>query len=111
MGGDGLGIPRTRDAARYLRRRHLRAGPGADLPVVAVMNTVLDLDEMNVRDVNRALRGLCDGARAQVSNARGHHNIAVGLNAAIEVRVDGPGGYYVGGLGKNASITVNGPVG
>jgi glutamate synthase domain-containing protein 3 len=79
--------------------------------VVAVMPTQLDLADLSLREVNRALRALPDGAHARVSNPRGQHNIAVALDAAIEVTVDGPGGYYLGGLGKHASITVNGPVG
>jgi methylamine---glutamate N-methyltransferase subunit B len=79
--------------------------------VVAMTTAVLDLAELNVREVNRALRALPAGARALVSNPRGRHNIAVGLNAGIGVRIEGPGGYYIGGLGKYAAIDVAGPVG
>ncbi|MEO3783822.1 hypothetical protein ABGB12_10850 [Actinocorallia sp. B10E7] len=64
-----------------------------------------------VREINRALRALPDGAAATVADPRGRHNLAVGLDAEVKVTIDGPAGYYIGGLGKKADITVNGPVG
>jgi glutamate synthase domain-containing protein 3 len=79
--------------------------------MVAMTPTLLDLTEVPLREANRALRALPAGAHALVSNPRGQHNIAVGLDTAITVTIDGPGGYYVGGLGKHAAIEVNGPVG
>ncbi len=72
---------------------------------------VFDLAAASVRDVNAALRKLPPGAHASLLSARGQHNLAVGLDAAITVDIDGPAGYYVGGLGKHAAITVRGPVG
>lgn len=79
--------------------------------MAAVTDTVLDLTMSSVREVNRALRALPNGARARLRNPRGRHNLAVGIDGAIEVLIDGPAGYYVGGLGKHASITVDGPAG
>jgi glutamate synthase domain-containing protein 3 len=67
--------------------------------------------EGEVRDVNRALRALPPGASALVKDPRGRHNIAVGLELPIQVTIDGPAGYYTGGLGRQADITVNGPAG
>lgn len=73
--------------------------------------TVLDLAELSVRDVNKTLRSLPPGASVRLLSARGQHNLAVGLDAALEIEIDGPAGYYVGGLGKFAHIRVNGPAG
>ncbi|MCD0449991.1 hypothetical protein LO762_12425 [Actinocorallia sp. API 0066] len=64
-----------------------------------------------VRAINRALRALPDGASALVADPRGRHNLAVGLDADVRITLDGPAGYYTGGLGKRADLTVNGPVG
>ncbi|GGL09614.1 protein glxC [Sphaerisporangium melleum] len=74
--------------------------------------TVLTLDAgaLTTREINRSLQSL-PGGRALVSNPAGRHNLAVGLAAAIQVEIDGPAGFYAGGLGKEARITVNGPAG
>lgn len=72
---------------------------------------VLDRDNLTLREVNRALRGLPPGGRARVVNPRGRHNLAVGLDAGVAVDIDGAAGYYVGGLGKHATVTVHGRAG
>jgi methylamine---glutamate N-methyltransferase subunit B len=71
----------------------------------------LDLAEVPLREANDALRALPDGARAELLNPAGRHNLAVGLTTACEVTIAGPAGYYCGGLGERASITVDGPAG
>ena len=68
----------------------------------------LDLAELSVRDVNSALRRLPAGSSVRLLSARGQHNLAVGLDALLTVSIEGPAGYYVGGLGKFADITVEG---
>jgi glutamate synthase domain-containing protein 3 len=72
---------------------------------------VLDLAELSVRDANRVLRGLPAGARVRLLNPRGRHNLAVGLQHAVEVAIEGPAGYYTGGLGAEADVVVHGPAG
>jgi glutamate synthase domain-containing protein 3 len=87
--------------------------------VVAVMGAamseapalVLDLAELSVREVNAALRDVAPGASVRLLSARGQHNLAVGLDADISVDIEGPAGYYAGGLGKQARVTVHGPAG
>lgn len=71
----------------------------------------LDVGELGVREVNRRLRRLPDGARARVSDPKGRHNLAVGLTRAIDVTIEGPAGYYCGGLGEAATVTVQGMTG
>ncbi len=81
--------------------------------MVTVTDTQLEFDlaASSVREVNRELRKLPAGSCARILSARGEHNLAVGLDAPIDVEIEGPSGYYVGGLGKAASITVRGSVG
>jgi glutamate synthase domain-containing protein 3 len=76
----------------------------------------LNCDDLGTRAVNRALRALPDGGRAQLLHPRGRHNLAVGLSARISVAIEGNAGYFVGGLGGNRDgsgpdIVVNGFVG
>ncbi|WP_101833128.1 glutamate synthase [Frankia canadensis] len=66
---------------------------------------------MSTREANAALRSLPDGARARLDNPAGRHNLAVGLTRAVHVRIAGPAGYYVGGLGAAAEVDVDGPAG
>ena len=48
----------------------------------------LDLAATSVREVNRALRALPAGSSVRLRSARGQHNLAVGLDAAIDVDID-----------------------
>jgi len=87
------------------------AGAGGTAGNETGETVALDLAEIPLREANRVLRALPDGARARVVNPDGRHNIAVGLTGAVHVEIDGPAGYYVGGMGRNADIVVNGTVG
>lgn len=71
----------------------------------------LDCAEIGARGVNAVLRVLPDGAVAYVRNPAGAHNLAVGLTRAMTVHVDGPSGYYLGGLGARASVRARGYAG
>ena len=71
----------------------------------------LDVHEMGVTEVNRALRALPDGASATLTQIRGAHNLAVGLTNKIHITVEGSTGYYLGGLCDGPDITVNGSPG
>ena len=84
-----------------------RAGGQDDLPATEV---TLDAASMSTREINRSLRALPCG-KAVVVNPAGRHNLAVGLDAPLLVEIDGPAGFYAGGLGKRSCVTVNGPAG
>ncbi len=73
----------------------------------------VDLAEVSVRDLNDQLHHLEPDSPSdwQVLNPRGQHAIAVGLKDPITVTVDGPVGYYCGGMNKDADITINGHCG
>jgi formylmethanofuran dehydrogenase subunit C len=76
-----------------------------------VVAVELDVPALGARGVNAALRELPPGSSAVLRSPGGAHNLAVGLDAELNVLVDGPAGYYTGGLGKLAQITVAGPTG
>jgi glutamate synthase domain-containing protein 3 len=84
-----------------------RAGRQAELPDAGV---TLDASRMSTREINRSLQALPYG-RAVVTNPAGRHSLAVGLDAPVQVEIDGPVGCYPGGLGKQARVSVNGPAG
>ena len=79
----------------------------ADIPVV-------DLGTSTVRELNTALHApdVADTTpRWRVTHPDGKHSIAVGLDAGIEVEIDGHVGYYCAGMNKSATVTVNGNAG
>jgi glutamate synthase domain-containing protein 3 len=71
----------------------------------------LDLAVTPLREVNRFLHAQTAAARVKILNADGAHSIAAGLDAPLEVEVDGHAGYYLGGMNKHANITVHGNAG
>jgi glutamate synthase domain-containing protein 3 len=74
-------------------------------------DVVLDAAELGVRELNARLRALGEGAVAAVVNPAGQHNLAVALDVAATVVVEGPAGYYAGALGRRADVVVRGRVG
>ncbi|MFN3987678.1 MAG: protein glxC [Rhodocyclaceae bacterium] len=73
-----------------------------------------DLAHTPLREVNRFLHGdpaALAGHTVTVVNPDGAHNIAVGLNAALEVIIDGHAGYYAAGMNKHATVTITGSAG
>ena len=73
-----------------------------------------DLEESGLRALNQALQEQTDNANQMdwhVKNPKGKHAIAVGLDAPINIKIDGSTGYYCGGMNKQAHIYVNGSVG
>lgn len=74
------------------------------------MNTI-DLSSTSVRELNQALHGQVQGSEWQVSHPDGKHNLAVGINQAVTVDIDGHAGYYCAGMNQHANITVHGNVG
>lgn len=71
----------------------------------------LSCAELSTREINRRLRALTDGSEAIITEPRGRHSLAVGLNNRVNITIDGNAGYYIGGLGAGPDITINGFVG
>ena len=75
---------------------------------------VLDLQELGLRKINSTLHELPAGTNETnwvITNPRGQHSIACGLNAPIKVHVDGHAGFYCGGMNQHAEIVIDGHAG
>jgi methylamine---glutamate N-methyltransferase subunit B len=78
--------------------------------MAASRNSVLDLAQMKLREINQLLHDTRDGD-FMIRNSRGAHALACGLDGDLNVTIDGHVGYYCAGMNKRASITVNGNAG
>jgi glutamate synthase domain-containing protein 3 len=76
---------------------------------------VVDLAATSVRELNQRLHDLArvgSGSRHwHVLNSNGAHAVACGLDAEIEVEIDGHVGYYCAGMNKRATVRVHGNAG
>lgn len=75
----------------------------------------IDLAATSLRELNARLHTLTgaggEPGRFVITNPRGLHNIAVGLDAPVEVVVEGHAGYYCAGMNKHANVHVMGNAG
>jgi glutamate synthase domain-containing protein 3 len=73
----------------------------------------IDLARTPLRELNAALHAVAeDGPRHwRVLNPRGAHALAAGIDAPIEVDVEGHAGYYCAGMNKLATVRVHGNAG
>jgi methylamine---glutamate N-methyltransferase subunit B len=70
-----------------------------------------DLSAGGVRPLNQYLHGPAaelSGQHIVVVNPDGAHNIAVGMDAAVKVTIEGHAGYYAAGMNKLADVTIEG---
>lgn len=70
-----------------------------------------DLENTELRTVNQYLHrpaAELSGKNVVISNPNGAHNIAVGLNAEVNVTIDGHAGYYAAGMNQLATVIVTG---
>jgi glutamate synthase domain-containing protein 3 len=72
--------------------------------------TDVDLATTSVRELNQALHDAREG-RWHVRNPRGAHAIAAGIDAPLEVDIDGHAGYYCAGMNQQATVRVHGNAG
>ncbi len=73
-----------------------------------------DLEANGLRALNETLQAQAQTTNEtawDVINPRGSHAIAVGLDAPIEVTVNGSTGYYCAGMNQQATVHVKGNVG
>lgn len=74
------------------------------------MITTYDRSATDTRSINQALHDATSG-RIVITNPQGAHALAVGLDAPLEVMIDGSVGYYCAGMNKHATVVVNGNAG
>jgi glutamate synthase domain-containing protein 3 len=76
---------------------------------------VVDLATTPLRELNQRLHDLADGVAGsrhwRILNPNGAHAIACGLDAEIEVEIEGHAGYYCAGMNKLATVRVHGNAG
>ena len=76
---------------------------------------VVDLASTRLRELNQRLHDLSGGApgprRWRVLNPNGAHAVACGLDADVEVEIEGHVGYYCAGMNKLATVRVHGNAG
>jgi methylamine---glutamate N-methyltransferase subunit B len=75
--------------------------------------TDFDLKTASVRDVNQALHDMDTAAGGEVTvlNPDGRHALACGVDAPIDVNIQGHAGYYCSGMNKQARVTIFGNAG
>jgi glutamate synthase domain-containing protein 3 len=71
---------------------------------------VVDLAETPLRELNQRLHdvGEAGPSRWRVVNPNGAHAVACGVDADVEIDVEGHVGYYCAGMNKRASVRVHG---
>lgn len=76
---------------------------------------VVDLSVVSVRELNQRLHDLAGGdsgpRRWRVVHSNGAHSVACGLDAELDVEIDGHVGYYCAGMNKLARVRVHGNAG
>jgi methylamine---glutamate N-methyltransferase subunit B len=73
----------------------------------------LDCKGLTVRQVNEALRRLIDAGEPEVlvRNPAARHNLAVAVLKSVAITIDGPVGYYAGGMSDGVRLTIRGSAG
>ena len=73
----------------------------------------VDLAVTPLRELNAALHRVSGDERSswRVLNPRGAHAVAVGVDAPLEIDVEGHVGYYCAGMNKQATVRVHGNAG
>lgn len=75
-----------------------------------MVTATYDLSATDTRTVNQALHDATGGSIVIV-DPRGAHALAVGLDAPLEVTIEGSVGYYCAGMNKHATVMINGNAG
>lgn len=76
--------------------------------------TEFDLDKSAIRDLNAALHNAditSNQSTWKVTNSKGRHAVAVGIDSALDIHIDGHVGYYCAGMNQKANVTINGHCG
>ena len=84
------------------------------VPANEVAAEVVDLEAGSLRDLNQRLHDLTHtpGPLAwRVVNPNGAHALACGIDADVEVEIEGHVGYYCAGMSKRATVRVRGNAG
>ena len=93
----------------------LGAGTGKGLQLESLIPIHrFDLDEVSIRELNQALhdyKSTDESSTWTVTNTKGKHAVAVGIDAPLDVTINGHLGYYCAGMNKQAAVTIHGNAG
>ena len=83
------------------------------MPPHTLTETVIDCTHLSTREINQKLKALASEGipKVKLLNPSGRHNLAVGIAHPIAIHIQGPVGYYCGGLSEEVNIEVFGPCG
>jgi len=84
------------------------------VPAKEIAVEMVDLETTSLRELNQRLHDLSDraGPRAwRILNPNGAHAVACGVDADVEVEIEGHVGYYCAGMNKRATVRVHGNAG
>jgi glutamate synthase domain-containing protein 3 len=84
------------------------------VPAKEIAVEIVDLETTTLRDLNQRLHDLAaaPGPGAwRVLNPNGAHALACGIDADVEVEIEGHVGYYCAGMNKRAIVRVHGNAG
>jgi glutamate synthase domain-containing protein 3 len=79
-----------------------------------VKQIIFDLAHTPLREVNRFLHQNTlehNSGTVRILNPDGAHNIAVGVDAPVNIEIVGHAGYYAAGMNQGANVTIFGNVG
>jgi methylamine---glutamate N-methyltransferase subunit B len=81
--------------------------------VSTALEETFDLAATPLRALNQRLHDLAgaSGGHLRVTNPSGAHAVACGIDAELEVDIDGHVGYYCAGMNKLATVRVHGNAG
>ncbi|RVW10001.1 protein glxC [Prescottella agglutinans] len=80
-------------------------------PLTTTRTTTYDVSDVGTRALNAALQATAAPASVSVVEPAGAHALACGLDAPIDVRIEGHVGYYAAGMNQHASVTIVGNAG
>ena len=80
-------------------------------PIAPAPAVTIDLSASSTRQINQLLASPEAPRALRIANPRGAHALACGLDAELEVTIDGDVGYYCAGMNQHATVTVAGNAG
>jgi methylamine---glutamate N-methyltransferase subunit B len=75
---------------------------------------VVDLEATSLRELNQRLHDLArepGPAAWRILNPNGAHSVACGVDADVDVEIEGHVGYYCAGMNKRATVRIHGNAG
>jgi len=73
----------------------------------------IDCAALSVRQINESIRHLIDAGEREIAlrNPGARHNLAVAILTDVAITIDGPVGYYAGGMSDGIRLTIHGSAG